>query len=61
MLHAPVLRPGDLVHVHVTGTSPPSFSNGRLVGFYCNEPRRIIVALPSGQELVAAESDVSLA
>ena len=50
---------GDHVHVHVLGALPTMRSDGQVVGFYTNEPRRIVVALPSGQQLVAVESDIS--
>jgi hypothetical protein len=36
------------------------FSDGRLVGFMSLEPRRVVVVRPSGKELVAMESHVSL-
>jgi hypothetical protein len=55
-----VLHHGDQVHVHVPGLLSTPLGDGQVVGFYSNEPRRVVVALPSGEELVALESDVSL-
>ena len=54
---APILEVGDHVHVDV---QHPSGSNGRIVGFYAGDARRVVVALSSGVELVANELDVSL-
>ena len=53
------LRIGDLVHVD----SPSRLAmetDGRLVGFYAGDSRRIVVMPPSGKAFVAEECDVSL-
>jgi hypothetical protein len=54
---AAILEVGDQVHVD---GEHPNGSDGRIVGFYARETRRIVVMLPSGVQLIANESDVSL-
>jgi hypothetical protein len=52
-----MLTAGTEVQIHLPDTEPAAL--GRVVGFYCNEPRRAIVVLPSGESLVVMETDVS--
>jgi hypothetical protein len=52
-----MLTSGTQVQIHFPGAVPAVF--GKVVGFYCNEPRRAIVVLPSGESLVVMETDVS--
>ena len=48
------LQVGDNVHV-------ANDSDGRIIGFYVGgETRLIVVVLPSGEQLIAPESAVSL-
>lgn len=54
---AAILEVGDHVHVDVQHQSG---SNGRILGFYTGDTRRVVVVLPSGVQLVAHEPDVSL-
>jgi hypothetical protein len=52
-----MLTAGTQVQIHLPGTLSAAF--GKVVGFYCNEPRRAIVVLPSGESLVVMEADIS--
>jgi hypothetical protein len=54
---AAILEVGDQVHVDVQDQSG---SNGRILGFYAGDRRRVVVVLPSGVQLIASELDVSL-
>jgi hypothetical protein len=52
-----MLTTGMHVQIHHPGVLPAAF--GKVVGFYCDEPRRALVVLPSGESLVLMVTDVS--
>jgi hypothetical protein len=52
-----MLTAGTQVQVDLPGALRTTF--GQLVGFYCNEPCRAIVVLPSGEALVVMETDLA--
>jgi hypothetical protein len=53
------MNAGDPVRLQLPIDSPLNGNSGQVVGFYINEPPRVVVALASGEQVVVMESDTS--